>query len=141
MEARPWLERFPLFDEDFLLISTREHRLTNSASIGLEDLREERIVLPRHAEHLKALAVLAATKGRHDAWSDADIAALVGAGLGVAIGPRSFPRPKSLAATPIEGFDLRRTVSAFGATGRQRSAPATVLINLLRAADWDAAIA
>jgi DNA-binding transcriptional LysR family regulator len=140
-EAQPWLERFPLFDEGFLLISAREHRLASGESFGLDDLRDERIVLPRHSEHADALAALTPPKGRHDAWSDADMAALVGAGLGVAIGPRSFRRPRSLAATPIEGFDLRRTVSAFGATGRQRSAPATVLINLLRAADWDAAIA
>jgi DNA-binding transcriptional LysR family regulator len=140
-EARPWLERFPLFEEEFLLISAREHRLANSASFRLEDLRQEQIVLPRHAEHLDALAALTPSKGRHDAWSDGDMAALVGAGLGVAIGPRSFTRPKSLAATPIEGFDLKRTVSAFGAAGRPRSAPATMLINLLRAANWDAAIA
>jgi DNA-binding transcriptional LysR family regulator len=141
LEARPWLERFPLFEEGFLLISTREHRLTNSPSVGVEELREERIVLPGHAEHLDALAVAAPSKRRHNASSDADMAALVGAGLGVAIGPRSFTRPKSLAATPIEGFDLKRTVSAFGAAGRRRSAPATMLINLLRATDWDAAIA
>ena len=55
--------------------------------------------------------------------------------------PPKFPRPETLAATPIEGLDLRRTVSAFGAAGRPRSAPATMLINLLRAADWDAAVA
>ena len=140
LEARPWLERFPLFDEGFLLVSSREHRRANSASFGLDDLREERMVLPRHAEHGNALAAAAPGKGRHDAWSDADMAALVGAGLGVAIAPRSFPRPESLAATPIEGLDLRRTVSAFVAAGRQRSAPATMLINLLRVADWDAAI-
>jgi DNA-binding transcriptional LysR family regulator len=140
-EARPWLDRFPLFEEGFLLISTREHRLANRASLGVEDLREEQIVLPRHAEHLDALAASASRKGGHEAWSDADMAALVGAGLGVAIVPRSFPRPKSLAATPIEDFDLRRTVSAFGVAGRARSAPATTLINLLRAADWDAAFA
>ena len=140
LEARPWLERFPLFDEGFVLISTREHRLANSASCGLDDLREERFVLPRHAEHGAKLAAAAPGKGRHDAWSDADMAKLVGAGLGVAIAPRSFPRPESLAATPIEGLDLRRTVSAYGAAGRPRSAPATMLINLLRAADWDAAI-
>ena len=140
LEARPWLERFPLFDEGFLLVSSREHRRANSASFGLDDLREERMVLPRHAEHGDALAAAAPGKGRHDAWSDADMAALVGAGLGVAIAPRSFPRPESLAATPIEGLDLRRTVSAFVAAGRQRSAPATMLINLLRVADWDAAI-
>ena len=53
LEARPWLERFPLFDEGFLVISTREHRLANSASFGLDDLREERFVLPRHAEHVR----------------------------------------------------------------------------------------
>src|SRR6516165_9916664 len=93
LEARPWLERFPLFEERFLLISTREHRLANSASFSVEDLREERIVLPRHAEHLNALAGLAPGKGHHDAWSDADMAALVGSGLGVAIGPRSFTWP------------------------------------------------
>ena len=69
------------------------------------------------------------------------MAALVAAGMGVAIAPRSFPRSDTLAAMPVEGLDLRRTVSAFGAAGRPRSAPATMLINLLRAADWGAAIA
>ncbi len=141
LEAQPWLEQFPLFDEGFLLISAREHRLANSAGVGLEDIREERIVLPRHAEHGDVLAALAPSKRRHDAWSDADMAAFVGAGMGVAICPSSFPRSESLVATPIEGCDLRRTVSAFGAAGRQRSAAATMLINLLRAADWDAALA
>ena len=98
-------------------------------------------MLPRHAEHSDALAASARSRRRHDAWSDADMATLVAAGLGVAIAPRSFPRSESLAAMPIEGLDLRRTVSVFGAAGRPRSAPATTLINLLRAADWDAAIA
>ena len=55
--------------------------------------------------------------------------------------PRSFPRSETLATSSIEGLDLKRTVSVFGAAGRPRSAPATMLINLLRAADWDAAIA
>jgi DNA-binding transcriptional LysR family regulator len=141
LEAQPWLDRFPLFDEGYLLISAREHRLANSVGFGLEELRDERIVLSRHAEDADALAALAPSKRRHDAWSDADVAALVGAGLGVAIGPRSFPRPESLAATPLERFDLRRTVSAFAAAGRPRSAPAAMLINLLRATNWDAATA
>ena len=138
VEARPWLEAFPLFSEEFLLISGREHRLANSASCVLDDLRGERIVLPRHAEHAEALAASAPGKRRHDAWSDADVAELVGAGFGVAIVPRSFGRAETLVATPVEGLSLKRTVSAFGAAGRPRSAPATILVNLLRAADWDA---
>jgi DNA-binding transcriptional LysR family regulator len=50
LEAQPWLERFPLFDEGYLLISDREHRLANSVGFGLEELRHERIVLSRHAD-------------------------------------------------------------------------------------------
>ena len=141
LEPRPWLERFHLFDEGFLLISARAHRRANSGPFGLDDLREERIVLPRHAEHGDALAAPARGLGRHDAWSDADVAAFVSADLGVAMVPCSFPRSETLAASSIEGLDLKRTVSAFGAAGRPRSAPATMLINLLRAVDWDAAIA
>jgi DNA-binding transcriptional LysR family regulator len=140
-EPQPWLERFPLFDEGFLLISARDHRLANGASFGLDDLCEARFVLPRHAEHSDALAASVQNKRRHDVWSDADMAALVAAGLGVAIAPRSFPRPEALAATPLEGLDLKRTVSVFGAAGRPRSPPATMLINLLRASDWDGASA
>ena len=108
LEAQQWLERFPLFDEGFLLVCAREHRLANSASFGLDDLREERIVLPRHAEHSDALAASVRSGGRHDAWSDADMAALVAAGVGVAIAPRSFPRSDMLAAMPVEGLDLRQ---------------------------------
>ena len=59
LEPRPWLERFYLFDEGFLLISAREHRRANSGAFGLDDLREERIVLSRHAEHGDALAASA----------------------------------------------------------------------------------
>jgi DNA-binding transcriptional LysR family regulator len=137
-DAEPWLERFPLYDEGFMLVSSREHRLANGPNIALDDLRDEAIVLPRHAEHGEAVAASAHGKHHHDAWSDADLAALVAAGLGVAFAPRSFARPETLAATPVEGLDLKRTVSAFGAAGRPRSAPATMLINLLRAADWAA---
>ena len=108
LEPRPWLERFHLFDEEFLLISAREHRRANSGAFGLDDLREERIVLPRHAEHGDALAAAARGLGRHDAWSDADVAAFVSADLGVAMVPRSFPRSEKLAASSIEGLDLKR---------------------------------
>lgn len=139
-EARPWLERFPLFKEGFKLITAREHRLANGASCVLDDLREERIVLPRHAEYCESLATLTRDGKRYDAWSDGDMAELVGAGLAVGIVPRSFPQSGAFVATFVERLDLKRTVSAFGVAGRPRSAPATMLINLLRAADWDAAI-
>jgi DNA-binding transcriptional LysR family regulator len=137
--SQPWLERFPLFEEGFLLISAREYPLANGASFSLSDLHEARIVLPRHAEHIDALSASVQSKRRHEVCSDGDMAALVAAGLGVAIVPRSFPRPEALVATSVEGLDLKRTVNAFGAAGRPRSAPATMLINLFRAKDWEGA--
>ena len=137
-------ERFPLFDEDFLLRCGRTHRMANRASVSLAELRDERFILPRHGEHVESLAAWL-RKAKidlercHEAYSDADMLRLVADGLGVAVAPRSAPLCDGVVSTPVEGLDLRRTVCAFGATGRSRSAAASMLINLLRAADWSGA--
>jgi DNA-binding transcriptional LysR family regulator len=137
-------ERFPLFDEDFLLRCGRTHRMANRANLSLADLRDERFILPRHGEHVESLAAWL-RKAKidlercHEAYSDADMLKLVADGLGVAVAPRSAPLCDGVASAPMEGLDLRRTVCAFGANGRPRSAAASMLINLLRAADWSGA--
>jgi DNA-binding transcriptional LysR family regulator len=134
-------ERFPLFVEDFLLRCGRTHRMANRASLSLGDLRNERIILPRHGEHAQSLAAWL-RKAKidpeqcHEAFSDADMLRLVADGFGVALAPRSAPACAGVVSTPMEGLDLRRTVCAFGVDGRPRSPPASMLINLLRAADW-----
>jgi DNA-binding transcriptional LysR family regulator len=137
-------ERFPLFDEDFLLLFARTHRLANQAGLSLADLRDERFILPQHGEHVESLAAwLQKAKinlePRHETYSDADMLKLVAEGFGVAIAPRSAPLCDGLISAPVEGLDLRRTVCAFGAQRRPRSATASMLINLLRAADWSSA--
>ena len=137
-------ECFPLFDEDFLVRFASTHRLANQAGLSLADLRDERFILPQHGEHVESLvAWLRKAKidlePRHEAYSDADMLKLVADGLGVAIAPRSAPFCDGVISAPVEGLDLRRTVCAFLANGRPRSAAASMLINLLRAADWSGA--
>lgn len=137
------LERFALFNEGFVLRCARAHRLANRASVSLDDLRAEQFVLPRHAEHVEALAALLKSgqvqlERCHQAFSDDDLTKLVASGAGVALVPESFPDAETIVPIPVEGLDLRRTVSLFGATGRPRSAAASMLMNLLRGSDWSA---
>jgi DNA-binding transcriptional LysR family regulator len=137
-------ERFPLFDEDFLLRCASTHKMANRASLSLADLRDERFILPRHVEHAQSLAasLRKATidlEQCHEAFSDADMLRLVADGLGVTLAPRCAPACVDVVSILVEGLDLRRTVCAFSIGGRPRSAAASTLINLLRAADWPCA--
>jgi DNA-binding transcriptional LysR family regulator len=138
------LVRFPLFEEDFLLRCGRTHRLANRANLSLADLRDERFVLPRHEEHVEALAASLrkaniALDRCHETFSDADMLQLVADGLGVALAPRSAPACDAIVSVPVAELDFRRTVCVFGTDARPRSAVASMLIDLLRAADWSCA--
>ena len=135
------LESWLLFDEGFLLSCSRVHRLANKASVGLSDLSAERFVLARHGEHAEALAALlrenkVRLERSHETFSDDDLKKLVADGAGVAIVPNSLGAGDGTTSMPVEGRDLRRSVYLFGMPGRPRSAAASTLINLLRAADW-----
>ena len=138
MEA---FERFPLFDEGFVLNCGRTHRIANSPRLSFGDLRQERFVLPRHSEHAEALVARlreaeVSLERCHEAFSDADMLRLVADGDSVAVAPRSLPAPEAIVSMPLDGFDLRRTVCLFTVLGRPRSAAASMLVNLLRARDW-----
>jgi DNA-binding transcriptional LysR family regulator len=140
----PLLERHKLFDEGFHLICSRMHKLANTASVRADDLCEEQFILPRHGEHSDQLAAwLQKVKVRletcHEAFSDADMLGMASSGLGLAIAPVSLAARNGVVAIPVEGLDLRRTVFLYGAAGRPRSAPASTLMNMLRAANWQIA--
>lgn len=137
----PSFERFPLFDEGFVLNCSRTHRIANSPRLSFADLRHERFVLPRHSEHAEALVgrlrdAEVRLERRHEAFSDSDMLRLVAGGDGVALAPRSLPAPEAIVSMPLDGFDLRRTVYLFSVPGRSRLAAASTLMNLLRARDW-----
>jgi DNA-binding transcriptional LysR family regulator len=62
--------------------------------------------------------------------------ALVEAGFGLALVPRSDAIPATITRVAVNGIDLRRSVYLFGVAGRERTAVASALLKLVRAADW-----
>jgi DNA-binding transcriptional LysR family regulator len=135
------LDSWVLFEEDFQLVVHAMHRLANGASICLDDLRDERFVLQTYCESAPALLELLRSKdfdlGRnHEAGAEADLIALLEAGVGVAFLPRSAKAPDSLLRVMVEKAELSRTVYLYGVAGRQRTAIASALMKMLRANDW-----
>ena len=135
------LDSWPLFTEDFQIVVHSMHRLANTASIGLGDLKPERFVFRTYCESTPmVLEFLRAqdidVERRHETGAESDLIALLEAGVGVALLPRSTKAPDTLLRLMVEKLDLNRTVYLYGVAGRQRTAVASTLMKMLRACDW-----
>jgi len=135
------LDSWPLFTEDFQLVVHGMHRLANAATISPDDLKEERIVVRSYCEStpmlLEMLRALDIDVGQsHEAGAEADLIALLEAGVGVAFLPRSAKAPDSLLRLMVDELEFTRTVYLYGVAGRQRTAVASTLMKMLRANDW-----
>lgn len=136
------LDSWVLFSEDASLIVPSRHRLAGSNSpVELAQLAGDRLLLRSYCEQAGELDRLLAARGvatgvSHRVASEADLATLITAGLGVAIAPKSTALPEGAKRIDLADLDLKRTVFAYAVAGRSRSPAATMLLKLLRAADW-----
>lgn len=134
-------DAWPLFTEDCGLLLSKDHPLAGRNEIGMEQLKTERFLNRTYCEQNERLAELmrqhgiAGTPG-HVVASETDLAALLSANVGIAIAPRSTAIDSTAQFVSVSGLELNRTVYAYGVAGRQRSAVASTLLKLLRAADW-----
>lgn len=135
------LDTWPLFTEPFELIVNRDHKLANQDSVDIEQLSGERFLFQAACEMVDEISLRLGMRGiaktdAHEVTTHHDLIAMLEANLGVAIVPVSTRRSERLRSLPINGLDVKRTVAIYGVAGRQRSHVATMLLNLLRAADW-----
>jgi DNA-binding transcriptional LysR family regulator len=135
------IDRWLLFTESFDLILSCEHPLAGRPSIDPEDIAQEPLVRSGYCEHAGgAAAVLAAHNLQvlhgPEVASPRDLIALVGAGFGFALVPRSETIPEKITRMAVNGIDLRRSVYLYGVAGRERTSVASAFLKLLRAADW-----
>ncbi len=135
------LDTWPLFTEPFELIVHSRHRLAGRNLVEFDQLADERLLVQAECEMAEELALGMSrqgitTAGAHQVTTDHDLITLVEAGLGIAIVPASAMRSERLCSVPLKGLDVSRTVAIYGVAGRKRSPAATMLLNLLRAADW-----
>jgi DNA-binding transcriptional LysR family regulator len=135
------LDSWPLFTEDFQLVTCAHHRLADRANIELEDLRSEQLLARGYCEHASRLADSLREHGIdmdhcHEISSERDLIALLEADIGVAVLPDTSQIPRTLKRASVEGLDARRTVNLYGVAGRERTAVASAVMRMLRGADW-----
>lgn len=134
------LDRWPLFTEEFGLIVNAKHRLASHAAIDVDELRQEQWLRRAYCEDAEAAASLIRSHNLdvdhgHEVTSERDLITLLESDLGVAFAPRSAC-PRTLRQAPVNGVELRRTVYLYGVAGRERTAVASAVLKMLRAADW-----
>jgi DNA-binding transcriptional LysR family regulator len=142
-EAWERLDVWPLFTEAFELVVSKEHRLADRGTIGLDDLHAEQFLNRSFCEHSRRIFASLREHGidvdqGHEISSEHDLIELVEADIGIAMVPRTSPVPESLKRSAVAGLDARRTVSLYGVAGRQRTAVANAVMRMLRGADWRA---
>jgi DNA-binding transcriptional LysR family regulator len=137
------LDRWALFTEDLQLFVSTTHLLSNRNSVAIDDLKNERLVVRTFCETTPAMLEVLREREFdvsrfHEVSADGDLLALLQAGVGAALVPRSTQAPAALARIAVDGIDLRRTVYTYGVAGRQRTAVASAMLKMLRAYDWTA---
>ena len=135
------LDRWPLFTEEFGLILNAKHRLASHSVIEVDDLRQERWLRRAYCEHFEKAMSLLRSHGLdvdqgYELNSERDLITLLESDFGVAFAPRSLPRPKTLKQAAVNGVEFRRTNYLYGVAGRERTAVASAILKMLRAADW-----
>jgi DNA-binding transcriptional LysR family regulator len=135
------LDSWPLFTEDFQLVTHSLHRLAGQQSIDFDDLRSEQLLSRAYCEHTSRLEASLQEHGvdvhhGHQVSCERDLIALLEADIGIAMLPDTSPIPPTLRRAPVDTLDVRRTVNLYGVAGRERTAVASAVMRLLRGADW-----
>jgi DNA-binding transcriptional LysR family regulator len=138
------LNRWPLFEEELVVLCPASHRFTALGGIPLADLAAERIL----RREVPDCAIAAALEARcvaagvslqvqHSGSQEDHLHEMVKAALGVAVAGACQPVPSGLVARRIVlDPPLSRTVLLTAAPGRQHGAGVSGFLKLARARDW-----
>jgi len=140
-EAWERLDRWPLFTENYVVAMPGKHHFANRNSLDIDDLRRERFIVRTYCEEGGELVEWLRSRDidlghEHEISCESDLLPLLEAGAGLAVVPRSACAPETLLRAPLNGLELRRTVYLYGVAGRERTAVASAILKMLRAANW-----
>jgi DNA-binding transcriptional LysR family regulator len=142
-ELEGWerLDRWALFTEEFGLMLNSKHPLASRSDIDIDALRGERWLRRIYCEHFEQAMSLIQSHDLdvdqgYELTSERDLITLLEADLGIAFAPRGTSCPETLKLLPVKGMELRRTIYLYDVAGRQRTAAASAMLKMLRAADW-----
>ena len=135
------LDTWPLFTESFEVVVNKRHPLASREDISFDDLRAEQLLSRSYCEHSDRLNTSLREHGidvdrSHEISSERDLIELLEADIGIAVIPQTASIPPTLKRAAVDGLDARRTVHLYGVAGRERTAVASVVMRMLRGADW-----
>ncbi|VIO70025.1 LysR family transcriptional regulator [Bradyrhizobium ivorense] len=135
------LDTWPLFTEDFDLVTSKRHPLAARDRVAFDDLRNEQMLSRSYCEHCEHVGRSLREHGvaidrRHEISSERDLIQLLEADIGIAVIPQTSMIPETLKRLAVHGLDSRRTVHLYGVAGRQRTAVASAVMRMLRGTDW-----
>jgi DNA-binding transcriptional LysR family regulator len=135
------LDQLLLFEEPFVLVVNRSHRLAGRDKAEVKDLASENLLINTGCEMADEVRAYLEVNGILDAVTyqvatQEDLLALLRADLGVAVMPAAGMEADGICCIPLKQLDLARPVSAYTVAGRHREIVCATLFNMLRAADW-----
>jgi len=139
------LNRWPLFEDRYVVLCAAEHRLAALAEIPVAELGDESVLMraSRGCDFEQALDRLCTDAGvkpktRHTGSSDDHIQEMVRAGLGIATSAGHQPVAADLVTRPIADAAARRRLILAAVAGRQHGPALALFLKLMRARDWTA---
>ena len=139
------LNRWPLFEDRYVILCAPEHRLSALAEIPTPKLGDESVLMraSRGCDFEQALDRLCTEAGikpstRHTGSSDDHIQEMVRAGLGIAISAGHQPIAADLVTRPLADAAARRRLILAAVAGRQHGPALALFLKLMRARDWTA---
>lgn len=136
------LQATPLFSEPYVITFPRSHRFSSMAEVPLRELQGEKYLSRLNCEYLDVFEAEGHEFGydvderfgsEHETW----IQAMVIAGLGCAVMPRSLAAQPELQSRPLVDPAICRTVSVVTRRGRLHTPVVAFFVDLCNRMDWE----
>jgi DNA-binding transcriptional LysR family regulator len=134
------IDGWPLFDEPYVAVLSREHHLANRSVITIGELRQatllERVDCDVRARVQAAQIQLKEVGSSHRSRHEMHLQHMASAGFGIIIAPDHMPHLPSLKKLRIEGDPIWRTVKLLAVQGRRYSPALDTLVRIAKQGAW-----
>jgi DNA-binding transcriptional LysR family regulator len=146
LELPERIDRWPLFEERYVLVLDKRQPMASQSVVPLHALREiaflERVGCDAGARFRQTcFPNHTGPKIVHRSAHESHLQQMAAAGFGAILAPEHAPRLASLAAVPVEGDPVRREVQLLAVAGRRYSPALDAFIKVARLLDWINALA
>jgi DNA-binding transcriptional LysR family regulator len=134
------VDHWKLFEERYVVVMALSHPLARSGVVRISELREETFLERVDCDVATRIRSLfdeaEGPRVKHRSSNEGQLQQMAAAGFGIMFAPEHRPRLESLAAIPIEGDPVRRSVQLLVMAGRRYSPALDAFVKTARVRDW-----